>query len=101
MTGFEDYRGELREIDREIAHYAAVCGVDSGDSAAVHGCIAGHPGEAAGDPVRQRVRTTLQGLLVLRLLVETEMLRAGLQPPELAPGVALHALAGKVPDGGG
>ena len=96
MTGFEHYRGELAGIDHQIVHYLAVCGVGPDDTAALAACLRGERHGAADE----QVRTMLHGLLVLRLKVETKMLQDGLRPPELAPGVVLHALAVALPDAG-
>lgn len=79
MSGFENYRAELVELDHEIRHYASVCGVDLADPIAVKMCIDG----LAGDPDAARARETLRGLFLLRLRIETEMLDIGLRPPPL------------------
>ncbi len=79
MSGFENYRQELAELDREILHYAELCGVDVSDHAAVHECIRQHhEGWPADKP-----RETLQGLLILRIKLEEEMLGLGMKPPQL------------------
>lgn len=82
MSGFEDYRSELEGIDREIAHFAGVCGVALTDAAALRACLHEQHREWADD----RARASLKGLLMLRLKVETEMLEQGLRPPEIAGG---------------
>ena len=87
MSGFEDYCGELEEIDREIRHFAAACGVDLADSVALRACLNEEHDEWADD----RARVTLRGLLALRLKVEIEMLEQGLQPAELSAGTGLGA----------
>lgn len=79
MSGFEDYRGELDGIDREIAHYAGICGVDLADGVALRACLREQRPAWADD----RARASLKGLLMLRLKVETEMLEQGLRPPGL------------------
>lgn len=79
MSGFENFGRELSELDREITHYAVICGVDLADHAAIHACInAPHESSAA-----DKARETLRGLLMLRLKVETEMLEQGITPPTL------------------
>jgi hypothetical protein len=80
MSGFENYRNELAEIDREIVHYAALCGVDLSDRAAIKACIA----QPHDDWAHDKARETLRGLLILRVKIEEEMLGLGQQPPELA-----------------
>lgn len=79
MSGFENYEQELVDLDREILHYAALCGVDIADHAAIRACLAKPHEEWAGDKARE----TLRGLLVLRIKIEEEMLTLGQQPPEL------------------
>lgn len=79
MSGFENYGHELAELDHEIAHYAAICGVDLADHAAVHYCINAPHGNTPED----RVRETLKGLLILRIKVETEMIDNGMAPSTL------------------
>jgi len=79
MSGFENYQEELQKLDHEILHYAALCGVDVADHAAIHACIARHHDGWAADKARE----TLQGLLVLRIKLEEEMLLLGMKPPEL------------------
>lgn len=87
MSGFENYRGELDEIDREIRHFAAVCGVDLANQAALQACLDENHAEWADD----RARASLKGLLALRLKVEVEMLEEGVQPPKLGTGEAMPA----------
>ncbi len=79
MSGFEHYPQELRALDHEILHYAAICGVDPSDQAAVRHCLAEPHETWAEDKARQ----TLRGLLMLRLKLETEMLEQGLSPGAL------------------
>lgn len=79
MSGFENYGREMAELDREIVHYAAICGVDPSDQAAVKTCIEDPHATWATDKARQ----SLRGLLVLRLKLETEMLEQGLSPGSL------------------
>lgn len=90
MSGFENYAAELAALDKEILHYAALCGVDVADRAAVRACLARpHAGWAAekgeGDAGgAARARESLRGLLALRLKIEGEMFALGLSPPPLA-----------------
>lgn len=79
MSGFENYGQELAELDREILHYAALCGVDIADHAAIHACIKQPHESWAADKARE----TLRGLLILRIKIEEEMLAIGQQPPAL------------------
>ena len=79
MSGFENYREELAQLDHEILHYAALCNVDISDHAAIHACIKLHHDGWAED----KSRSTLNGLLMLRIKLEEEMLGLGMQPPEL------------------
>ncbi len=74
MSGFEDYPHELAELDREITRYAALCGVDLADHAAIHACI-NTPHETWAE---DKSRETLHGLLILRIKVETEMIEQGM-----------------------
>jgi hypothetical protein len=79
VSGFENYRSELAELDHEIIQYAASCGVDLADHAAIHACINVPHDTWAEDKARE----TLRGLLILRLKVETEMIELGMSPEEL------------------
>ncbi len=81
MSGFEHYHEELAALDREIRHYAAVCGVDLADRGAVEACLRIHHDTWAEDKARE----TLHGLLVLRIKLETEMVELGFSPPPLQP----------------
>lgn len=82
MSGFENYREEIARIDREIRHHAAVCGVDPDDHAAMAQATMEHQGRLAPDLAWENLR----GLLILRLLVETEMTELGLAvPPPARP----------------
>lgn len=83
MSGFENYPQELADLDHEIRHYAAICGVDLSKRYEVEACLQRHHDNWADDKARE----TLHGLLILRIKVETEMLEHGLQPPPLAPVV--------------
>ncbi len=82
MSGFENYHRELAELDHEILHYAAVCGVNVADRAAVDACLAEpHAGWAA-----DKARQTLRGLLILRIKLETEMLEQGFAANRVGSG---------------
>lgn len=85
MSGFEHYERELRELDHEIRHYAAVCGVDLANRHEIDACLRLHHASWVED----KARLTLQGLLVLRIKLETEMTTLGFSPPPLVP-VAAH-----------
>lgn len=81
MSGFENYSREMAELDQEIHHYAAICGIDLADRPALRRCLEA-PG---GDSADSQAHATLHGLLILRIKVETEMLEQGLRPPPLVP----------------
>lgn len=80
VSGFENYEQELRDLDREILHYAALCGVDISNHAAIEACMA----QPQADWAHDKSRETLRGLLILRVKIEEEMLTLGQKPPELA-----------------
>lgn len=79
MSGFEDYHRELAELDHEIRKYAAICGVDLANKAEIEHCLHHPHADWASDKARQ----SLQGLLVLRIKLETEMLEQGFTPAPL------------------
>lgn len=81
MSGFEDYARELAELDHEIRHYAAICGVSLVNRHEVDACLQVHHDTWAEDKAREN----LHGLLILRIKVETEMLDLGFSPPPLIP----------------
>ena len=83
MSGLEHYPRELVDVDHEIHHYAAVCGIDLTDRGALLACLAEHHDKWADD----RSRETLRGLLLLRIRIETEMLEQGVHAPEIASQV--------------
>ncbi len=82
MSGFEDYQHELAEIDAQIAHYAAICGL-SFDKPASRGEIEALLRSLPDQPGAGGARQTLQALLILRIRLETEMTELGYTPPEL------------------
>lgn len=79
MSGFEHYERELADVDHEIFHYAAVCGIDPSHAYELANCLNAHHDTWAGDKARE----SLHGLLMLRVKLETEMLEQGLTPPPL------------------
>ncbi len=79
MSGFENYPRELAELDKEIHRYAAICGVDLSQHHELERCLADHHDSWSDDKARE----SLQGLLVLRIKLETEMLEQGLEAPLL------------------
>lgn len=81
MSGFENYPQELADLDQEIRHYAAVCRVDLANRAEIDACLKIEHGGWPDD----KARTTLRGLLVLRIKLEAEMIEQGLLPPPLIP----------------
>lgn len=84
MSGFENYRQEMARIDREIRHLAAICGLDPADGVALAQARIEHQPPQTPDPAWENLR----GLLILRQLVEAEMIEIGLVPPpaDAAPG---------------
>lgn len=84
MSGFEHYQQELSALDHEIRHYAAVCGVSLENRGELEAFLR-RPHE---DSVADRGRETLQGLLALRLRLETEMLELGVTAQPLVQPVA-------------
>lgn len=79
MSGFEHYTEELAGLDREIVQYAALCGVDLANHAAIDECLR-HPHEGWAE---DKARQTLRGLLMLRIKLETEMITEGMTPEPL------------------
>lgn len=84
MSGFEHYERELRELDHEIHHYAALCGVDLANRHEIDACLRNHHPSWAEDKARE----SLHGLLILRLKLEAEMLGLGFVPGPLVPPAA-------------
>lgn len=80
MSGFENYREEIARIDREIRHQAAVCGVDPADRVAMELATIEHRQATSRDSAWENLR----GLLILRLMVETEMIELGYVEPARA-----------------
>ena len=81
MSGFEHYDQEMAELDHEIHRYAAICGVDLANRYEIDACLKEHHDDWADD----KARTSLKGLLVLRIKLETEMLELGFSPAPLLP----------------
>lgn len=81
MSGFEHYERELADLDHEIHRYAAICGVNLANRHEIDACLANHRDSWAADKAREN----LQGLLVLRIKLEAEMVELGLAPPPLIP----------------
>lgn len=79
MSGFEHYDRELRDLDNEIRRYAALCHVDLSKHHEVEACLKQHHEGWVADKARE----SLQGLLVLRIKLETEMIELGFSPPAL------------------
>ena len=86
MSGFEHYDQELAELDHEIRHYAAICGVNLANQYEIDACLRAHHEPLPED----RARENLRGLLVLRIKVETEMIELGFSPPPLIPPAPLE-----------
>lgn len=81
MSGFEHYDQEIADLDREIRHYAAVCGIDLANRYEIDACLGNHHDSLAADKAQENLR----GLLILRIKVETEMIELGFSPPPLIP----------------
>jgi hypothetical protein len=81
MSGFEHYGTELANLDHEIRHYAAVCGVDLANRGEIEACLRNHHDSWASDKAREN----LHGLLILRIKLEAEMVTLGFTPPPLIP----------------
>lgn len=81
MSGFEHYDRELRELDHEIHHYAALCRVDLANRPEIEACLRIHHAGWAEDKARE----SLHGLLILRIKLEAEMIALGFSPPPLVP----------------
>ena len=79
MSGFEHYDAELAELDHEIRHYAAVCGIDLAHAFEVKSLME-KSNESWGD---DKARQSLQGLIFLRMKIEAEMIGEGLVVPAL------------------
>lgn len=70
MSLFEHYPQEIHEIEAQIRHYAAICGLEAGDQTALNAVIHDHTASGA--------RETLRALLILKLKVEASMMDAGI-----------------------
>ncbi|MDP3637127.1 MAG: hypothetical protein U0989_15850 [Azonexus sp.] len=81
MSGFENYDHELAELDHEIRHYAAICGINLAKRYEIDACLK-KPHDSWSD---DKARENLRGLLILRIKVETEMIQLGFSPPPLIP----------------
>ena len=81
MSVFEHYDRELADLDSEIRHYAAVCGIDLAKRHEIDACLRQHRDGWANDKARE----SLRGLLILRIKLETEMIALGFAPPPLVP----------------
>lgn len=81
MSGFEHYERELASLDHEIRHYAAACGISLENRSEIERCLADQHEDWPSDKARE----TLQGLLILRIRLEAEMLEAGFKAPPLTP----------------
>lgn len=81
MSGFEHYDQEIADLDREIRHYAAICGIDLANRYEIDACLRDHHDSLAENKAQENLR----GLLILRIKVETEMIELGFSPPPLMP----------------
>jgi hypothetical protein len=79
MSGFEHYQQEIADLDHEIHKYAMICGVNLANRHEIDACLRDHHESWAADKARE----SLQGLLMLRIKVETEMIEQGMKPPPL------------------
>lgn len=94
MSGFEHYERELRDLDHEIHRYAAICGVHLANRYEIDACLRDHHDSWADDKARE----SLQGLLILRLKLEAEMIETGLPVPPLSPLGDYALLTGELAD---
>lgn len=85
MSGFEHYDRELRDLDNEIRRYAALCHVDLSKRHEIEACLKMRHDDWAADKARE----SLQGLLILRIKLETEMIELGFDPPPLLSTVEI------------
>ncbi|MDE1547262.1 hypothetical protein PTW32_17750 [Dechloromonas agitata] len=85
MSGFEHYDRELRDLDKEIHRYAAICGVNLANRHEIEACLNQHHDTWAEDKARE----SLQGLLILRIKLEAEMVALGFTPPPLTSSTPL------------
>ena len=92
MSGLEHYERELLDLDHEIHRYAAICGINLANRYEIEACLRDHHDTWAEDKARE----SLQGLLILRLKLETEMIEAGMQVPALNPHGDYAALTGEL-----
>ena len=73
MSELEHYLDDARSLDREVVRAALVCGVDLNDEALLHRIM--HSPWHTGEPIQDRARDRLRGLLFLRDKLDTERLR--------------------------
>lgn len=72
MSLFEHYPQELHDMDAQVRHYAAICGLDHQNETEIQAVVTDHAATGA--------RATLRGLLILRMKVQAGMMEAGLTP---------------------
>lgn len=72
MSLFEHYPQEIQDMDKQVRHYAAICGVDHQSDIEIQAVMTDHAATGA--------RATLRGLLILRMKVQAGMMEAGLTP---------------------
>lgn len=77
MSLMANYPHELRELERQIRNYAAICGVEAENARELDEVI--HDRNATG------TRETLRALLILRLKVEAGMMDVGFTPHSELP----------------
>jgi hypothetical protein len=106
MSGFEDFAGQAQQLEREIARWGLVLGIDWNDAAQVAQLAREaiechmdreHPECTSKDP-KTRARIELFGLAQLMLTVMTESANEGIHthggPAWKALGRALYEAAG-------
>ena len=106
MSGFEDFAGQAQQLEREIARWGVVLGIDWGDSAQVAQLAREaiecrmdpeHPECTSKDP-KTRARIELFGLAQLMLTVMAQSASEGIHthggPVWKALGRALYEAAG-------
>lgn len=56
MISFEHYECELADLDHEIRHHAAICGVDLASRGEVEACLRVHHDTWAADKARGKLQ---------------------------------------------
>jgi hypothetical protein len=56
VSGFEHYDCELADLDHQIRHHAAICGLDFASRGEVEACLCVHHGTWAADKARGKLQ---------------------------------------------